>query len=29
MAKEMQKTFQAHAEEIYTKILAVLYGGGA
>ena len=28
MAKEMQKTFQAHAEEIYTKILAVLYGGG-
>lgn len=27
MGRELQKNFQAHAEEIYTKILAALYGG--
>ena len=27
MAKEIQKNFKAHAEEIYTKILAALYSG--
>ena len=26
MAKEIQKKFKSHAEEIYTRILAVLYG---
>lgn len=27
MGKELQKNFKAHAEEIYTKIMALLYGG--
>jgi len=27
MAKDMQKNFRAHAEEIYGKILSALYGG--
>lgn len=27
MGRELQKNFKAHAEEIYTKIMARLYGG--